>query len=96
MNDSKRKENRYAEIVSAIFHKKYKKGTNRLPFGREEFSQVASEKGIVLPKNIGDAIYSFKYRTALPARYPTRRRRGTSGSLRAPVSPSTNSDWSNP
>lgn len=67
MNDSGRKETRYAEIVSAIFHKKYRKGADRLPFERDEFSHAAIAKGVDLPKNIGDAIYSFKYRVALPA-----------------------------
>lgn len=36
MNDSGRKENRCAVNVSAIFHKKYRKGADRLPFERDE------------------------------------------------------------
>lgn len=61
-----KKPNRYAEIVSEVFRKRYVKGAKALPFARDEFEAVANEKGIKLPKNLGDAVYSFKYRVALP------------------------------
>jgi len=63
----KTKPNRYAEIIAEVFRKRHRKGANQIPFGRDEFAGIAREKGIELPKNLGDAIYSFKYRTALPA-----------------------------
>lgn len=62
-----RGQNRYAEIVAEIFRKHFRRGTTTVPFGREEFAKVAADKGIDLPKNLGDAIYSFKYRVPLPA-----------------------------
>lgn len=37
-----------------------------MEFDREEMVRVADELGIRLPKNLGDVIYSFRYRTALP------------------------------
>ena len=37
-----------------------------VPFEREEMETVAKKLGIKLPKNLGDLIYSFRYRSALP------------------------------
>jgi hypothetical protein len=61
-----KKPNRYAEIVAEVFRKRYKKGVVKFGFEREEFAAIAKAKGIVLPKNLGDTIYSFKYRVPLP------------------------------
>lgn len=58
--------NRYSKILEAIFLKRFKKGITEIKFERTEFSQVAEKLGIVLPKNLGDVLYSFRYRTALP------------------------------
>lgn len=60
-------QNRYATIVAEVFRKHYKQGDQRVEFRRSEFESIAEEKGIVLPKNLGDTIYSFKYRVELPA-----------------------------
>jgi hypothetical protein len=59
--------NRYTQILEAIFAKHYKKGTTEIEFERSEINQVAEELGIPLPKNLGDVLYSFRYRTLLPA-----------------------------
>ena len=58
--------NRYIKILEAIFVRHFKKGTTEIAFERTEFSQVANELGIILPKNLGDVLYSFRYRTLLP------------------------------
>jgi hypothetical protein len=58
--------NRYTRILEAIFAKHYKKGVSEISFERTEFSQIADELGIALPKNLGDVLYSFRYRTLLP------------------------------
>src|SRR6266498_1638222 len=58
--------NRYTRILEAIFVKHYKKGITDIEFERTEFNQVAGELGIILPKNLGDVLYSFRYRTLLP------------------------------
>ncbi len=58
--------NRYTKILEAIFAKYFKKGVTEIEFKRTEFSQVADELGITLPKNLGDVLYSFRYRTLLP------------------------------
>lgn len=59
-------QNRYSKLVETIFLKKYIKGSERVDFKRVDFETTSQELGITLPKNLGDIIYSFKYRTALP------------------------------
>lgn len=61
------KPNRYSEIVAEVFRKNYKPGDARVPFERDEFVAAAGERGVELPKNLGDPIYSFKFRNPLPA-----------------------------
>jgi hypothetical protein len=59
--------NRYAQIIERIFLSNYKAGSTEIPFEREDIVRVAKELGIKLPKNLGDVIYSFRYRAALPS-----------------------------
>jgi len=58
--------NRYTLLLGAIFAKHYSEGIEVISFERAELSQAASELGIILPKNLGDILYSFRYRTPLP------------------------------
>lgn len=58
--------NRYVQLIETIFFKFYKKGETIVPFLREDLETTAAELGIKLPKNLGDVVYSFRYRTALP------------------------------
>lgn len=58
--------NRYSKILEAIFQKHFKKGATEVEFERTEFSQVADKLRIALPKNLGDVLYSFRYRALLP------------------------------
>jgi hypothetical protein len=61
-----KKPNRYSAIVGTIFKRHYKTGHTEFEFSRDEFVGTAKSLGIALPKNLGDAIYSFRFRTALP------------------------------
>lgn len=61
-----KKLNRYSQIIEKIFEKKYKKGATSIHFEREDIVRIAKEIGIKLPKNLGDVLYSFRYRTDLP------------------------------
>ncbi|MEX2261797.1 MAG: hypothetical protein WD696_07585 [Bryobacteraceae bacterium] len=61
-----KKPNRYSAIIGTIFHRHYSDGSTQFEFTRGELEEVAKELGIVLPKNVGDNIYSFRFRTALP------------------------------
>jgi hypothetical protein len=58
--------NRYSSIIATIFKRHYKSGSTQFEFTRDEFAGVAKHLGIPLPKNLGDTIYSFRFRTALP------------------------------
>lgn len=58
--------NRYAQLIEDIFLKRHKKGDTRVEFIREDIEKTAELLDIKLPKNLGDVIYSFKFRTSLP------------------------------
>lgn len=63
-----RKKNRYAAIMEKIFFSKYTKGDEDITFEREDLERAAKALRIKLPKNLGDVIYSIRYRTELPRR----------------------------
>jgi len=58
--------NRYSQLIESIFFKYYKKGQTEIPFVREDLETTAAELGIKLPKNLGDVVYTFRYRAKLP------------------------------
>lgn len=58
--------NRYQAIISRVFKQHFKKGESVFDFTREEFVAIAKALKIDLPKNVGDVIYSFRYRNELP------------------------------
>lgn len=67
MSEEKPKtENRYSQIIEKVFKRHYKKDDEEVKFTRSEFESIAKELNINLPKNLGDIIYSFRYRTQLP------------------------------
>jgi hypothetical protein len=59
-------QSRYKALIEKIFFRRYKKGLTEIGFKRDELSLAAKELGIELPKNLGDIVYSIRYRTALP------------------------------
>lgn len=61
-----KKGNRYSRILEHIFFSKYAEGDSEVTFTRIEIEEAAQANSIDLPKNLGDVIYSFKYRTPLP------------------------------
>jgi hypothetical protein len=58
--------NRYSQIIERIFFKYYIAGMREFVFPRADIETAAAELGIKLPKNIGDVLYSFRYRAELP------------------------------
>ena len=58
--------NRYSAIIEHIFKYKYQAGLTELEFKRDELVSVAQKLKIALPKNLGDLVYSFRYRAELP------------------------------
>ncbi len=59
-------QNLYSVIIEKIFSDHFSKGMNEISFEREEIIKTAQQLKVKLPKNLGDLIYSFRYRTALP------------------------------
>jgi hypothetical protein len=68
--------NRYGQLIEKIFLKHYRKGTTSVVFERAELVRVSEQLGITLPKNLGDVIYSFRYRTVLPDRVANKAPKG--------------------
>jgi hypothetical protein len=58
--------NRYQSLIEEIFKNSFKKGSDTVPFSREQIIETAAKIGIQIPKNLGDVIYSFRYRNPLP------------------------------
>ncbi len=65
-NDSPAASNRYGRIIEKIFTDRYTEGLSVIEFDREDIPAAAQELGIDLPKNLGDVVYSLRYRSALP------------------------------
>jgi hypothetical protein len=64
------KDNRYSALMASIFKSKYKKGMREVEFARAEFESFSKGLKIALPLNLGDIVYSFRYRAALPGSKP--------------------------
>lgn len=60
-------QNRYEVLIERIFFNHWQSGLTEFEFERTELEVVAKELGIELPKNLGDIIYSFRFRSPLPA-----------------------------
>lgn len=45
---------------------RFNPGDESVVFERDDIESAARELGIALPKNLGDVVYSFRYRNALP------------------------------
>jgi hypothetical protein len=56
----------YLSIIEKIFHSKFNPGMREVDFEREDIIRFGNELKIDLPKNLGDLIYSFRYRANLP------------------------------
>ena len=57
---------RYVQIIEAIFSRHYRQGDTVVTFERAEIIQAAQESGVELPRNLGDLVYTFRYRGKLP------------------------------
>lgn len=61
-----RSSNRYAALIEKIFLDRYSDGATELEFARTDIESAADDLGIKLPKNLGDVLYSFRFRTSFP------------------------------
>lgn len=58
--------NRYVAVLEKVFLERYKSGMVEIPFERQDLADAAESLGLKLPKNLGDVIYSIRYRTGMP------------------------------
>jgi hypothetical protein len=80
--DPSEEKNRYVRIIERIFLDRYQDGSEKVPFEREDIERAAGQLGIRLPKNIGDLIYSFRFRTQFPESITSKAPRGKSWIIR--------------
>lgn len=59
-------QSRYKSLIEKVFFGRYVVGEQSVAFEREDLVTAASELGMRLPKNLGDVIYSIRYRTPMP------------------------------
>lgn len=57
---------RYDRIIEAIFFANRKKKASRVEFGREECVDASEKLGIQRIKNLGDIMYTYRFRRDLP------------------------------
>jgi hypothetical protein len=57
----------YNRIIERIFFRHYGKKASSIEFTREEIPEAAKELKVPVPDNLGDVIYSFRYRRSLPS-----------------------------
>lgn len=60
--------NRYKAIIETVFFAHWKKGATEFEFERQEIVDTAARLKIDLPRNLGDVVYSIRYRTPLPTK----------------------------
>lgn len=56
----------YGPVIEKIFLDKYRRGMTSIPFNRSEIEDTAAALGLPRPKNLGDVLYSFRFRARLP------------------------------
>ena len=57
---------RYDALIESIFFDHFREGESEFEFERTELESAAESLGIELPKNLGDVIYSYRFRKDLP------------------------------
>lgn len=56
----------YSRIIEWVFESKYREGERAIDWERDDILKACEALGITRPKNLGDVVYSFRYRTPLP------------------------------
>lgn len=76
------KKNRYALILADIFRRKHKRGMRKVPFSRDEIVKTASKLGMPPIKNLGDLVYTFRFRSDFPDSIAEKAPKGTDWVIR--------------
>ncbi|MGC8486558.1 MAG: endonuclease, partial [Candidatus Baltobacteraceae bacterium] len=56
----------YGAVIEHLFRSKYRPGDRYVEFEREEIETAARALNLDVAKNLGDLVYSFKFRKSLP------------------------------
>ena len=59
---------KYDQIIEHVFFVHYKRGSKKFDFEREELRGAAETLDISVPKNLGDVVYTYRYRRPLPGK----------------------------
>lgn len=59
-------QSRYTRLIEKVFFDRYRPGDAEVPFERTDITKAAADLDITLPKNLGDVVYSMRYRAPLP------------------------------
>lgn len=65
---AKRKNNKYERIIEEVFFNNFHKDSLSVSFHRDELVSVGESLEIERIKNLGDIVYSFRFRKSLPKR----------------------------
>lgn len=63
---AERGRNTYTAIILKIFEDGHAHGAESIPFERDDIPSAAEALGLEIPKNLGDVVYTFRYRSPLP------------------------------
>lgn len=74
-NGGKSKRKVYESCIKHVFNARFTKGASSVNFTRQDVENAAKKLGLD-PKNVGDVIYSYRYRRDLPAEIAERARKG--------------------
>jgi hypothetical protein len=58
--------NVYSKLIAEIFRRHYQANLQEFTFDRTEVNTVANDLGLPVPSNVGDVLYTFRYRNRLP------------------------------
>ena len=56
----------YNSIIERVFLARYRPGDTLVEFIREDLVDAATALGVPVPRNLGDVLYTFRYRRPLP------------------------------
>lgn len=56
----------YSAIIERVFQDRHSPGQPSVNFRREDLATAAEQLGVDTPRNLGDVVYAFRHRRALP------------------------------
>lgn len=66
MSPAKPSQSRYHKLIEKVFFDGYEAGSTEIYFSRSALKEAAEKLNIEIPENLGDVIYSIRFRTPMP------------------------------